>query len=291
MHGKGKVTNVWKRKSYGGKVKPVKNRIRKTPKPGTGALRKVYSKMSKAGEWAVLDNLCLAIQTYEPVVAYLGLNVQKMTVPQAKAFRDGLHSRLASYTATTDEDKKACLIKAITALEKSSTGILKLPSLKPYLDRASKKHKKLNGLKDKIQPKYDRLLKALHELFPESGLTFEVVPFVLDPVSNGQIARKFDHSRFTVYYSRAHAKDLLKKLRSEGLMPVFIEESIFISRAMSFTDHDGTYKPNHKVQVRVLHEMMVRFLQLAGKTKAGKLIRRKKEKSKGKKESVKKVEG
>lgn len=255
-----------------GKVRPIKKRVQKLSKPNVIELKRIYRDLVKHGAWTKLDNICAALQWWDSVVLWLTDKEETLSGEKAKYLSQALNRRRAGLEAQTEKEKIAEYISMIGLLEKASADVLKVPPIKAVLKKAQATNIKLLKIKNRLTPKFSKLLDTLHAMFRHCPIEIEVVPYIRDGMH--ELPRKFDHVQEKMYYSRNHAKSLVSMYRKEGPLMVALQEAFFLSRAMSYEGH-GSFKIDYKRYTENLALLMADFTAWARLPEAPKtLIRR-----------------
>lgn len=246
------ATTSFKRKKFG-MVKPVKPAKVKLKKPDVRELTRYYAAIAKYGAHQQLDNVCYAMNWWEGFLTYynVAVNIDLRTTAQSRKIADALSYRKAGYIATNDKTKIDAFIKSIYYLESLARMIgFKVPALKEYVEDGDKQAKKHITIISNLQPRHERVMNFLAEMFPSCPLSIIVVPQIIDGVTGKELGRKIDHTKNTMYYSRKQMKAMAWTIRHEGILSMAMQEAWWLSRGMSFkkeqliVDHEKWGKNN-----------------------------------------------
>lgn len=269
------ATRSFKQKKYG-KVKPVKVKPEKTPKPSVSMLRQIYRAVSKQADWTKVDSLAYAMQWWDDAVLWISKECS-LSNEQSRNISRALAARRQGFKAILEKDKAAAFIDTIRILEKVIVGYLKVPPINKALKAGEVHRKKVTIAKEKIAPRFEKLIGLLHAMFPDSSLDIEVVPSIFDAGSRQALPRKFDHVLGRMYYSREHARGMVKTVRTKGILALAVQEGYYLARAMSFPKSgDGSYKISGEAWLLNYTKLLHGFSEWAGQDGSPKrLVRRK----------------
>ena len=257
------ASRSFKQKQYG-KVKPVKQKVEKIPKPDVRELKRIYKSIAKQGVWTKLDTICLAMSWWDDALPWM--RAQKTFSLKAKLVAEGLSLRKQGWACSTENAKIDNFIKASKVFQKASLGMLKVPAIEVSIKLGDKVAKKHNAVKDNMADKYSKLTDILAAVFPSCTIAVEVVPTIIDPLTGDKLPKKIDHTKDKIYYSREYAKYAIARWRSQGFMFVVIDEAFTLSRAMSFPKvNDGSFKVDPALWVRNYQRLLNDFAVWAAK--------------------------
>jgi hypothetical protein len=235
------------RKKYG-KVKPVKQaKLKpKAERPSTMELRSIYSHMKKCATWQIPDALAEAILWYRRLHLYfLDPALDKlsfMVSPSMAKLAIQREKYLVEARKPLDsEDKIFALTVVIKNFEVEAAKLgVKVPLLHDSLKSAKKKARKMDERKQKIERRFDKLLTMLAAA-SNLDVDLAAMPVLLD--CNGEETDwKLDPTLRKVVFSRDALVNMKKRIRAEGILPVFIEKIFLIARARAILHTAGDTK-------------------------------------------------
>jgi len=258
------------RKKYG-KVKPLKEKKPqpKFEKPSTGELRSIYSRLKKSASWQQPDVLAEATHWYRRLIRFLTESPKtyvKMVSPSMS--RESMAREqlvIKAQKANNTDQKIAAVVAVIQSFEKTSLRMgIKVPAVSHFVKKAKASSKKLDDRIAKVEKKYDPLLTMLSAA---AGLDIEIgaVPVLVDdPDRYGFV---YDSTLGKMMYSRPMLMGMKKRIRAEGLLPVFLEHLMYVARCAALRETiktDGVYTVNPRAWVRLIAEAnrnLVKWLQ------------------------------
>jgi hypothetical protein len=268
-------SSSFKRKQYG-QVKPVPIKPAVLPKPPLFDLRFQYKGISKSDDATFMDYVANIYQWYEALKAW-HLSMQKkmpITTTQAKLLVAAAKLKTQGNEAVLLKDKHAAWTKYIMTMESYGKNMVKLPTIKPYLDERKVWLAKHLSATAQIAPRFDKLRNLFAEMFPSCRMAIEVVPQIKS--GDGQeLKRKIDPSISKMFYSRRYATEMVKTINKEGVLRVAIEECYHFARAMSMKGvENGQYIVSEKDVLIKSHTLMHELVTWAQRgEKPKKLVR------------------
>lgn len=271
------------RKKYG-RVKPVKQKKVKTPKPSVRELKLIYRAIAKEGAWTKIDNLCHAMHWWEKAIVWVA-DTKEMTTGVARLFDKAIRIKNVGMASHIEKEKGSSFIAAIELFERAIKVYFKAPSIKKALALGEESAKKVKQVKNSLNARYSKLLSLIAAMFPSCSLSIEIVPRISDAASGNFIDRKFDHTLGVMYFSRSCVKDLQTLVRTKGVLAFAIQEGYWLARSMSIPkDATGRFIVDKEKLIDNYVLLMSDFYNWAVKYGPSKLVRKpskKKEKDNG----------
>lgn len=226
------------RKKYGTKVRPVKQlkQESKLEKPSTAELRSIYSRLKKSASWQFPDILAEAVQWYRRMMTFMYTNMNNhnpraldnFLAKYASLAKLGLQreKELSKAKHASGKEKVDWLVAALRLYEIEAEKLkLKVPAVTPYVKKAKTSAKKLDARKAKVEQRFDPLLTML------TAATNLDVELGAVPAIEGDIEFRYDSTLDKMLYSRNALAHMKKRIRSEGLLPVALEQVMYIAKA------------------------------------------------------------
>jgi hypothetical protein len=153
------------------------------------------------------------------------------------------------------EKKSKTLLTIIQLYEKEASllGSKVLP-IKDHLRKAKKHAKKFDMRKMQVERKFDSLLGTF---IAASGLN---VDLGAAPGLSGGQAFKYDSNLHKMLYSRDALKDMKKRIREEGFLPVMLEQIVWIARTQAMKKSvrlHGRYEANNEDWIKAISQGLV----------------------------------
>jgi len=220
------------RKRYGTKAKPVrKQKIQsKFEKPSSVELRSIYAKLKKSASWQIPDVLAEAIQWYRRLMVHLYEAARLKRIPpnvsqSPKIVAERNKCLTKAQTAKSAAEKTLSLTSVVWLFEKEAKLYkAKVPLLSGHLKKAKTSAKKLDARKEKVEVKFDSLLTILSAA-SSLGVDMRAMPYLNTEDWH------YDPTLSAMVYSRDALVRMKKRIRAEGVLPVMLEQIVYIARA------------------------------------------------------------
>lgn len=225
-------------------------------KPSVKALREILDGVVSAAITTRIDALAKAMLWYDDAIPYL---IQKKIIgaENLKKMNTATKTRELGINTNHPEEKETAFKQTI-GLYQTICKPLNPPDVNEYFKRYLEMKTKLEEEEARLTTKYQPVVDLLTEVFSSTGFKVTINP-------RAEKDRQFSGTD-EVVYSRSAMKDVLQRLKIEGLMPALMQELMFFSRAMAVEpDGQGAFVYNPQKHVKAIKKLTEEFINFARK--------------------------